>query len=174
MHQICHISKRTCLYLLESGIVPSIDSKKKTHRFKIKTVDVIEFLKKRDLCSDYYRVPAGYYATRKKSFAEILSADELKRIHLFFENLLFDYPDVMSTEEVALFTGYNKNTIAKWCNKDFLQHFFIQQKFRIPKEYLLNFLTSEYFFLITDKSQTHKSFIAQIAQLLSVQTQRDE
>ena len=41
MYRICHISKKTCLFLLESGLVPNIDSGKKTRRFKIKTVDVI-------------------------------------------------------------------------------------------------------------------------------------
>lgn len=48
MYRICHISKKTCLFLLESGLVPNIDSGKKTRRFKIKTVDVIQYLKDRD------------------------------------------------------------------------------------------------------------------------------
>lgn len=43
MYRICHISKKTCLFLLESGLVPNIDSGKKTRRFKIKTVDVIQY-----------------------------------------------------------------------------------------------------------------------------------
>lgn len=30
MYRICHISKKTCLFLLESGLVPNIDSGKKT------------------------------------------------------------------------------------------------------------------------------------------------
>lgn len=29
MYRICHISKKTCLFLLESGLVPNIDSGKK-------------------------------------------------------------------------------------------------------------------------------------------------
>ena len=44
MYRICHISKKTCLFLLESGLVPNIDSGKKTRRFKIKTVDVIQYI----------------------------------------------------------------------------------------------------------------------------------
>lgn len=52
MYRICHISKKTCLFLLESGLVPNIDSGKKTRRFKIKTVDVIQYLKDRDDYAD--------------------------------------------------------------------------------------------------------------------------
>lgn len=59
MYRICHISKKTCLFLLESGLVPNIDSGKKTRRFKIKTVDVIQYLKDRD---DY-----GHYCRHNKS-----------------------------------------------------------------------------------------------------------
>lgn len=44
MYRICHISKKTCLFLLESGLVPCLDSGKKTRRFKIKTTDVIQYI----------------------------------------------------------------------------------------------------------------------------------
>ena len=33
MYRICHISKKTCSFLLESGLIPNIDSGKKTRRF---------------------------------------------------------------------------------------------------------------------------------------------
>ena len=49
MYQVCHISKRTCLFLLESGLVPCLDSGKKTRRFRIKTEDVIRFLEDREV-----------------------------------------------------------------------------------------------------------------------------
>ena len=48
MYRICHISKKTCLFLLESGLVPCLDSGKKTRRFKIKTTDVIHYLEERE------------------------------------------------------------------------------------------------------------------------------
>ena len=42
--KICHVAKRTGNYLLTNGIVPCIDTGKKTCRFKIKIDDVIEYL----------------------------------------------------------------------------------------------------------------------------------
>ena len=57
MYRICHISKKTCLFLLESGLVPNIDSGKKTRRFKIKTEDVIDYLKSRDDYPELYKAP---------------------------------------------------------------------------------------------------------------------
>lgn len=61
MYRICHISKKTCLFLLESGLVPNIDSGKKTRRFKIKTVDVIQYLKDRDDYPELFKAPDGFY-----------------------------------------------------------------------------------------------------------------
>ena len=40
-YRIAHISKATALYLLQSGLVPCIDSGKKTRRYTIRTEDVI-------------------------------------------------------------------------------------------------------------------------------------
>lgn len=67
MYRICHISKKTCLFLLESGLVPSIDSGKKTCRFKIKTTDVVKYLKERDDYPELYKAPDGFYKGCPKS-----------------------------------------------------------------------------------------------------------
>lgn len=47
MRVICHISKKTARYLLTSGLVPCIDTGKKTRQYIINTKDVITYLKKR-------------------------------------------------------------------------------------------------------------------------------
>lgn len=47
MRVICHISKKTARYLLKSGLVPCIDTGKKTRQYIINTKDVIAYLKKR-------------------------------------------------------------------------------------------------------------------------------
>ena len=66
MYRICHISKKTCLFLLESGLVPNIDSGKKTRRFKIKTVDVIQYLKDRDDYPELFKAPDGFLRGRAR------------------------------------------------------------------------------------------------------------
>ena len=165
MYRICHISKRTCLFLLESGIVPNIDSGKKTRRFKIRTADVVEYLQQRGGSPSLYRAPNGYYAKKKVSFDEVFTTEDLNNMRHFYENLLFDYPDVLTTVDVADFTGYNKNSVGGWCSKGHLKSFLVRQKFRIPKEYLLDFLISEQFISIAVQSSKHKWFNEQIRQL---------
>ena len=67
MYRICHISKRTCRYLLETGLVPNIDSGKKTRRFKIKTTDVVSYLNDRENNPLRYKAPDDYYKTDHKA-----------------------------------------------------------------------------------------------------------
>lgn len=90
MYRICHISKRTCLFLLESGLVPNIDSGKKTRRFKIKTTDVIEYLKDRDDYPELYKAPDGFY----KGNSDEINKELEKRVqHLNCFPNLFDKID---------------------------------------------------------------------------------
>lgn len=170
MYRICHISKKTCLFLLESGLVPNIDSGKKTRRFKIKTEDVIDYLKSRDDYPELYKAPDGYYignGSKQKapSFDEVFTKEDLERMRQYYENRLRKYPDVMTVEQVAQFTGYCKNSVGRWCSKQQVKCFFIRQRFYIPKEYLLDFLVSRYFIGIAVKSAKHQKFNREIRQL---------
>ena len=170
MYRICHISKKTCLFLLESGLVPNIDSGKKTRRFKIKTEDVIDYLKSRDDYPELYKAPDGYYIgnggkQKAPSFDEVFTKEDLERMRQYYENRLRKYPDVMTVEQVAQFTGYCKNSVGRWCSKQQVKCFFIRQRFYIPKEYLLDFLVSRYFIGIAVKSAKHQKFNREIRQL---------
>lgn len=104
MYRICHISKKTCLFLLESGLVPNIDSGKKTRRFKIKTVDVIQYLKDRDDYPELFKAPDGFYKGKggdKKapSFDEVFTQEDLIRMRQYYERLLKNNPDVIKDGE---------------------------------------------------------------------------
>lgn len=161
MYQICHISKRTCLYLLESGIVPCFDSGKKTRRYKIKTADVVEYLCRRQLSPSLFQAPSGYYSGKDIP----ISHKKIHRMRSFYETLLSDHSDVMTTAEVAEFTGYSRTSVNSWCSKGTLKAFLIKQAFHIPKTYLLDFLTSSSFICISVKSIKHKWFNDQIRRL---------
>jgi len=166
MYRICHISKKTCTFLLESGLVPNIDSGKKTRRFKIKTIAVIEYLKDREDYPELYKAPDGFYkgkgCKKSPSFDEVFTKPDLTHMRQYYEKLLSEYSDVMTVEQVAHFTGYCKNSVGRWCGKQELKRFFIRQRFQIPKEYLLDFLVSKYFIGIAVKSTKHKEFNEQI------------
>ena len=169
MYRICHISKKTCLFLLENKLIPNIDSGKKTRRFNIKTTDVINYLKDREINPWLYKAPSGYYIEYDKQkmtdYFLAFSKDNRNTISLFYENKLIEYPDVMDIYEVAEFTGYNKNSVIRWCKKGHLKHFIILQKYKIPKEYLLDFLVSEYYSSIIVKSAKHIMFDRQFHEL---------
>ena len=62
MRVICHISKKTARYLLTSGLVPSINTGKKTRQYIINTKDVIAYLKKRQSQPEKFSAPTGYYS----------------------------------------------------------------------------------------------------------------
>lgn len=83
----------------------------------------------------------------------------------FCKEMLKDYPDVMTTLQVAKFTGHCKNSVAKRCNKKELRNLFIKQRFLIPREYLLDFLVSKYFIGISVKAKNHKKFNREIRNL---------
>jgi intergrase/recombinase len=57
LYRICHISKKTALYYLENGVIPCIDSGKKTRRYKIAIKDIIFFLQDRDKNPEKYYLP---------------------------------------------------------------------------------------------------------------------
>lgn len=169
MYRICHISKKTCLFLLESGLVPSIDSGKKTRRFKIKTTDVVQYLRDRDDYPELYKAPDGFYkgggCKKAPSFDEVFTKDDLVTMRKYYEELLFNHPDVMTIEQVAKFTGYCKTSVRTWCSKQEVKCFLIRQRFQIPKENLLDFLVSKYFIGIAVKSSKHRKFNEQIRAL---------
>ena len=169
MYRICHISKKTCLFLLESGLVPSVDSGKRTRRFKIKTVDVVQYLRERDDYPELYKAPDGFYKSagckKAPSFDEVFTKSDLVMMRKYYEEHLTNYPDMMSIEQVAGFTGYCRTSVRAWCSKQEVKCFLIRQRFQIPKECLLDFLVSKYFIGIGVKSSKHRKFNEQIRAL---------
>ena len=74
-YKICHISKKTASDLLNSGKVPCIKSDKRTHKFKIRKSDAIEYLKHKE----------GFIEYSSADHREIKKADLIK----FYTKLLY-------------------------------------------------------------------------------------
>ncbi len=62
-YRICNISKKTAAHLLDNGLVPCINSGKKTRKYKIKLDDVIEYLETREKEPARFAAPSGWYKT---------------------------------------------------------------------------------------------------------------
>lgn len=55
------------------------------------------------------------------------------------------YPDVLTTKNAAAITGYNRNSVSKWCTKGLLESLYVSNQYLIPKTYLLDFMVGPHF-----------------------------
>ena len=163
LYRICHISKKTALYLLESGAIPSVNSGKKTRKYKIQIDDVITFLQERDNNPLAFKPPENYYkgtnggaSLRKRIF---IPQELMPEARAFFEEKLKRKKDVLTTSEVSIITGYSQKTVVDWYEKKEIKCFFIKNRIYFPKEYLIDFLLSERCNGIIKKSKVHIAFI---------------
>ncbi len=85
----------------------------------------------------------------------------------FFErNLKHNYKEVLLAKEVASFTGYCPHTVTSWVNEKKLRAIALPQTYVVPKEYLINFLVSDYYNKsIIKKSQKHFTVLWEIYNL---------
>ena len=96
MYKLCHISKYTAQYLLESGLVPSTCSGKKTRKYKIATSDVVRYLQEREIIPERYFLPEGYRKKVYKSQFNPLAPETIEKMRTYYERQLSEYSDVMN------------------------------------------------------------------------------
>lgn len=149
LYRVAHISKATALYLLQSGAIPCKDTGKKTRRYTIKTDDVIEYLRQREICPEKYKASEGWYAGTagaKKTIAPscwiTLTPEQTKKFELFFEAEMKEMADLITIEELAVFAGYKSTSVVNWCSSKKMKAFKIGGKYFIPKECAIKYLAS--------------------------------
>lgn len=183
-YRICHISKRHAKYLLDSGLVKCVDSGKKTRKYKIEIKDVLAYLIDRELDPEKYRAPKGYYIGNSGKPKRHISRGQAPgpvRIFQFtdqektglltaWETAAADYQDLMTTAEVCELTGYQSQTIYRWCRNKAITGFIIQGKLLISKLTLLEFLADDEATKIVRKSPKHLSLLCQYAEQCNRET----
>ena len=60
-YRVARINKQHAKYLLDSGLVPCMNTGKKTRKYHIATHDVITYLCDREDHPEKYKVPTGFY-----------------------------------------------------------------------------------------------------------------
>ena len=80
----------------------------------------------------------------------------------WYEQQLANYPDVLTVAQVCEVTGYQRHTILKWCSKGLLKTILQTPKYMIPKVWLLEFVTSDFFNEISRKCGKHYVAIKEI------------
>ena len=166
----CRIGTRTSIYLLQSGLVPCENTGKQTRCYMITKADVAAYLRRRLTEPEYYIPPNGWYKNypnhKPPAFdlngALLLTDAVRQRVRRWYENLLARQSDVLDARQIARVTGYAWRTVSRWCTEGRLKAFSHQHTYKVPKEWLLEFFTSEDYNSITRKSKEHYAMIAAV------------
>ena len=75
------------------------------------------------------------------------------------ENLLKDFPDVLTAKEVAELTGYNRKTILRYAEKKYIFTVSLKGKLCISKQSLIEYFSSDKALKNTQKSEWYEKII---------------
>ncbi len=155
LYRLCHISKTTALHLLRSGIIPCKRSDKKTHCYQIKKEDVRKYLEERAVLAEEFTAPVGWYCSGHKATKKEVPPVILEDMSDYYIDRLKAYPDVLTVQQIIVFTGYKKTAINNWCSKGWLKHFTKRRANMVPKVFFIEFLGSDHFRKIRRKTARH-------------------
>ncbi len=163
-YRICNISKKTAAHLLDNGLVPCINSGKKTRKYKIKLEDVIEYLETREKDPRRYAAPSGWYKTYgdPDENALMMTPENIHKISKHYLKQLSKYPDVLSVNQLFSLTGYSTTTILEWINRGSIKYLNMGNRYIVPKEWLLEFLSGPDFMKARIPSKYGKEQIEKI------------
>ena len=152
--QVCHIGTRTATRLIESGLVPSIDTHMKTSRYIIAREDVERYLEEREVFPEKYGYEYRTYGVvgkYTKAFA--------KRMAEIAKCSWTDEDDLLTVPEVARLIGYRTETIYRWNVRGMIHSIKVHGKIFVPKKSLIQFVSSPAFHEIEKKSEIHFDMI---------------
>ena len=155
-YKLAHISKSKALHLIQSGLVPAIDTEKPTNRYLIKLSDVEFYIRDRDLHPEKYGcvqneliqcVPGKY----KKTVA--------KKVRRCAARLWKDVPSLLTIQEVSVLIGYSPRLVLSWTRTKGLKRLEPSNQIFIAKKHLLEFIESKEFHDRKLKSRQHLALI---------------
>jgi len=117
---MCHISKRKASYILTTGIIPSINSGKKTCQYKIAIKDIVTFLRDIEKNPTRYNFPSFSSGFKREKIVVEIPADTRfeNLVTEYYRNLFNDYPDLLTVTDASEVLGYSSKTIIQWINAD--------------------------------------------------------
>ena len=164
LYRICKIAKQSALYLIQHGIIPVIDTGKKTWRYKIALDDVIIYLHRREKVGNM--IPCGAVKSRitkkvsnRKSFSQIIKPGMEWEIAEYFEYIYSEYDDVLKTSDIVEMTGLKISTVLKLLKSGQIKSLTDSPKYLIPKQYLLEFVVTPRFIESKTISETFKKVL---------------
>ena len=136
----CHVGKQTALWLIQSGLLPAINTMRQTGRYLIAKSDVACYLRNRELEPEKYR----YRKYRCQSFPNpgFSSGGSAQDLRSALEKIWIQVPDVLRCHEVQAILGYEEGVITRWRKELGLGYIKVSQTIYYPKKYLIDFLLS--------------------------------
>lgn len=168
--EACHISKRTALYLLQSGLVKARNNGKKTRCWQIRKEDIIAYAEDCEKHPFRYHPPENWYIYEEQSrncendLRSIPAEEEYRSAaRIYFQKLLEKEKDILTVPDVIRITGYGYNSVLRWIHKGELKtHYAYKNKYYIPKIFLYNLLTGTFYNSIRQKCPCHLLAIREI------------
>jgi len=164
LYRICKIAKQSALYLIQHGIIPVIDTGKKTWRYKIALDDVITYLHRREQAGSM--IPCGAVKSRptkkvsnRKSFSQIIKPGMEWEVVEYFEYIYSEYDDVLKTSDIVEMTGLKISTVLKLLKSGQIKSLDNRPIYLIPKQYLLEFVVTPRFIESKTISETFKKVL---------------
>lgn len=154
-----HISKRKATWMLENGVIPCLNSGKKTRQFKIKLSDVEEFIRK----GKKMDAPLGQFSAAKYNKRRLihtrLTEKELKAFRAFLRKKFQDTPDALTIADAKRLIGYSTSAILRYISAGKIKGMPYYNYFILAKDDLIVFITSAYGNKIVNKSKAHTKLI---------------
>lgn len=142
---IAHISKRTARYYLQNGLIPCINSGRKTRNYIIAMRDIVIFLIDREAMPEKYRMPRADPTTRLSTAVAALPPDPVgftEPLQSYYEMLFENYGDLLTVSEMSEMTGYSRAVVIRWLREKKLKSFVKGNIYHIPKECLITYMIS--------------------------------
>ncbi len=164
---ICHVSKLTARFYVKSGLIKSKNSGKQTRCYSVTREDFLKFVDEYKEDPSRFLPPPDWYKScgqtkAKRRRRPLPSNVKTYSKYIYFEKLLANYPDLLDIEQVVEVTGYSRHTIRAWCQKGVLKPITTKPKYRFPKTFVLELLTSEFYENISTKSYIHAKHLTNI------------
>jgi len=163
---MCHISKRKANYILTSGIIPCVNSGKKTRQFKVAMKDIVRYLKETKANPGKYVFPSFSSGVKAERIGVELPGDRrfFATVKMYYKNLLDSYPDLLPITDAAEIIGYSKKTVFQWIGDGKLT-VIRKNGYLIPKSVLLSFVADREFVMRQPRSEKHHARLMDVMQL---------
>ena len=139
LQEIFGICKTNIYFLKRDGFLPyEKKCDRLVHYHEVRLMDALTFLFEKEIAEE------SFHAHIKRLYNE-----ELER-----------YPDVLTTENVMVITGYGKTSVNNWILYERLKALKRGRKSFVPRIYLEDFLPSADYNGIQVKSEKHKKIIS--------------